>query len=234
MFAKSSATVRASVYGVLGVSQVAPNQVNATNGTAFMISPGVLVTAAHFVHVENDPTKPVHTQFEAIRAPDIGQPMERASLIAEDRVRDVALLRLQNPRSSVTVALNTARVPIGTSCGSLGFPLASVVFNPVGRVVNLTERFQGANVSAFHTQQHPSGRALDFYETDALMYSGSSGCPGFLADTLVFGMHVASVIEGANQIQNKGATRLTARLAISLWVPSVDIVSFARANGVAI
>ena len=185
MFANSSAIVHESVYGVLGFSQVGPNQVNAANGTAFMIAPGVIVTAAHFVHVGNNLTNPVHTHFEAIRAPDVGQPMENAVFIAEDSVRDIALLRLQNPRSSVSVALTTVRLPIGTSCGSLGFPLARVTFTSAGRSINLIQRFQGASISAFPTQQHPSGRALDFYETDALMYSGSSGCPGFLRDGLV-------------------------------------------------
>ena len=107
-----------------------------------------------------------------------------------------------------------------------------MTFTSAGRSINLIQRFQGASISAFPTQQHPSGRALDFYETDALMYSGSSGCPGFLRDGLVWGMHVSSVVEGTNQGQSQQATGPAARLAISLWVPSADIASFASANGV--
>ncbi len=233
MFAQSSNQIREAIYGVLGQSQISSRQVNVSNGTAFMIAPGVLATAAHLTHVKGDPSRPTHTSFEVIRAPDIGQTMERAHLIAEDSVRDVALLRIENPRSNVSLILEPNPAIIGTTCGSLGFPLASVAFGPTGRAFNLVVRFQGANISAFHTQTDPSGRQLDYYETDALMYKGSSGCPGFLVNAHVFGVHVKSVLEArrrerATDVQAQGETRL----AISLWVPSMDVTAFAVANGI--
>jgi Trypsin-like peptidase domain len=97
-----------------------------------MIAPGVLITAAHLLHVESDVTRAVHTLFEVIGAPEIGQKMEPATLIAEDSQRDIALLRLQSPRSLSCVRLETSMVPIGTICGSLGFPLAAIVSSPTG------------------------------------------------------------------------------------------------------
>jgi uncharacterized protein (DUF983 family) len=57
------------------------------------------------------------------------------------------------------------------------------------------------------------------------MYGGSSGCPGFTVNGNVFGMHVATVSDGA-------ATNNSSRLAISLWVPSMDIISFAITQNV--
>jgi hypothetical protein len=236
MFAQACSEIRNAIYGVLGTSKAAVNRVNCTSATAFMISPGVLATAAHFVHVENDPSKPVHTVFEVIRAPDVGQRMENAQLIAQDSIRDLALLRIENPRSNACVTLEPQRISTGTSCGSLGFPLAQVIFSQTGKMFNLVERFQGASISAFLTSSDPSGRRLSYYETDALMYKGSSGCPGFLQNANVFGMHIRSVVEAPKDppLPTAAPAQPEIRLAISIWVPSMDIHSFARDNGIRI
>jgi len=233
MFADASNQVRECIYGVTGLSQIG-NQLNATNGTAFMVAPGFLITAGHFCHVENDPVKPTHSRFEAIRSPDIGQQMESATFVAADSSRDIALLRIDNPRSTAHVQLICERVRTGTSCGSLGFPLATVLFLQTGRMFNLVERFQGASISAFQNQIDPSGRALNYYETDALMYGGSSGCPGFLANAQVFGMHVASIVDPTSAQVNASKPGQIGgnRLAISIWVPAADIREFAITNGV--
>ena len=69
----------------MSVSPLGPTQAIATTGTAFMIAPGVLITAAHLLHVEGDVTRAVHTLFEVIGAPEIGPKMEPATLMAETR-----------------------------------------------------------------------------------------------------------------------------------------------------
>ncbi len=227
MFREACSKIRNSIYGFLGTSQLKAHLIASSSGTAFMIAPGVLSTTAHSVHVEGDPTKPTHALFEVIRVPDIGQRMEKAKLIAEDLVRDLALLLIDNPRSITCVTLLQDIVPIGTSCGSLGFPLATVTFSQAGMRFDLIERFQGANISAFHTQADPSGRELSYYETDTLMYKGSSGCAGFTVKGNIFGMYNKSLVE-----QSKKDPDFHARLAISSWVPSIDIISFAIDNGV--
>jgi hypothetical protein len=200
-------------------------------GTGFAIAPGVLATAAHVCYVDGNPKKPTHQVFEAIRSPDVGQKMESATLIAIDAERDIALLRISNPRANASVQLRGARLEPGASVGSLGFPLATLVLGPQGRNFNLQERFQGAYLSAFFSGAAPSGRTLGVYETDALMYSGSSGCPGFLPDASVWGMHVSSRMASTNAGKKPAAAD---RLAISVWVPSDDIASFATANGVTV
>ena len=124
--------------------------------------------------------------------------------------------------------------PPAPVCGFLGFPLAQVAFSQVGqqltRQLNLVERFQSASVSAYGPRiQLPSGH-LNLYETDGLMYGGSSGCPAFLANGRVFAMQMATIMQmGAPQ---SGQPATTTQLAISLSVPAADIVAFARGAGV--
>jgi S1-C subfamily serine protease len=234
MFARACATMRSRIYGLMSVSPLGPSQAIATTGTAFMIAPGVLITAAHVLHAEGDVTRSVHTLFEVISAPDIGRKMERATLIAEDSRRDTALLRLESPRSASSVTLETSKVPIGTSCGSLGFPLATVVSSSTGPSLSLAERFQGANISAFHAHPNHVGQPLDYYETDATMYGGSSGCPGFLIGGEVFGIHIASVIargKGTEAMPPVNGGTQVDRVGISIWVAAREIAAFARANG---
>jgi len=234
MFEQVCSQIRNAIYGIIGTSKIGEEQINCSNGTAFMISPGVIVTASHLVHVNLDSTQPIHSLFEVIRSPDIGQKMIKAQLIVEDPVRDIALLRIENLSSTTCVSLKPDPITIGTGCGSLGFPLSSVTFTKTGKVFNLIERFQGAFISSLHTQIDPSGRQLSYYETDALMYKGSSGCPGFLVNGNVFGMHIRVFLDKAKEDQSSSSTQPETRLAISLWVPSFDIITFAKNNGIAL
>lgn len=226
MFRQICKNNRESIYGVLCQSPIGINQVNFGNGTAFMIAPGVCATAAHVLHVEGDKSKPLHKKIEVIRCPDIGQPMLSATLIAEDINRDLALIKINSQTNNSILKLHNTKIDSGVNCGALGFPLASVaaVNNQIS--FNLVERFQGAYISAFQKIFYPNNVSLDFYETDSLMYGGSSGCPGFTVDGIIFGMHVATVSEGA-------AANNSSRLAIALWVPSMDIISFANSQNIA-
>jgi S1-C subfamily serine protease len=225
MFSKASKNIRTSIYGVLCQSPLKNNQVNFGNGTAFMIAPGICVTAAHVLHIEGNKDKPLHSRIEVIRCPDIGKQMSVARLIAEDIHRDLAILEITNPLDDSTVILHNQSVAIGTNCGALGFPLANVTEINKAMAFNLVERFQGAYISAFQNVSYDKNPTQDFYETDSLMYGGSSGCPGFTKDEIVFGMHVATITDGA-------ATNNSSRLAIALWIPSMDIIKYAASNGI--
>ena len=231
MFSKAAKEIRESTYGFLAGSVISRNgpkaTVNASNGTAFMVAPGYLITAAHSVHQETDFKKPVHQGFECIRTPDIGQQMEKAVFVAEDPVHDIALLKIEKPRNSRVVKFEKDIIPRGTSCGFLGFPLANVQFFPDGkRQFNLFERFQGAYISNHITHDQGTPQERTFYEIDTLMYSGSSGCPAFTVDGKVVGMQVASVI------QKRKEDNQAERIAISLVVPSVEILNFLKAQKV--
>jgi len=228
MFSQACKKVRQSLYGIIGTSIVAQvgsqSRTNVTNGTGFMVAPGYILTAAHLVHVEGNPKNAVHQQFEVIRAPDVGGRTEKAVLAAEDVIRDVALIKIDNISRDVA-ALEAGILSRGESCGFLGFPLSQVTSNPGGgKNFQLDERFQGANISNYNIIQHPSGRKLPIYEVDTLMYGGSSGCPGFTTKGKIIGMQVASVME-----KNKDG-QIGARVAISLVIPSPELIEFTQAN----
>ncbi len=225
MFKQANKNIRNTIYGVLCQSPIENNQVNFGNGTAFMVAPGICVTAAHVLHIEGDKTKPVHARIEVIRSPDIGKQMNVARLLAEDLDRDIALLEIINPLDSTCVTFHRLPIESGTNCGSLGFPLANVTERNHQMAFNLVERFQGAYISAFQKLNSHGNQVFDFYETDALMYGGSSGCPGFTNDEKIFGMHVATITDGI-------AKTNSSRLAIALWIPSMDIIAFAKKHGV--
>lgn len=222
MFSEICKSHRESIYGVLCQTPTAGGQIIFGNGTAFMIAPGICATAAHVLHLDGKKDNALHKKIEVIRAPDVGQPMLQATLIAEDIDRDLALIRISTVGHQLPLRLLDTRMDMGHHCGSLGFPLAKVVNNNGNIAFNLTERFQGAYISAFQ-YNFEKNRPLHFYETDALMYGGSSGCPGFTTKGDIFGMHVATITDG-------NSTSNSSRLAISLWVPSMDIIEFAMQN----
>jgi S1-C subfamily serine protease len=155
--------------------------------------------------------------------------METAKFVAEDLVLDVGLLRIDNPRDQTALPVSDALVARGTSCGFLGFPLATMEFLPQGRRLNLQERFQGAYISNRLQVASGTNPPSPRYEIDRLMYSGSSGCPGFDIGGNVIGIQVATLLQpgvGTNAAQE--------RIAIAFVVPSPDIMQFVRAYGVAV
>jgi len=244
MFTDACRKNRDAIYGIKSSTQILKNQFVFGTGSGFAIAPGIIATAGHIVHIDNDP-KRIHNTFEVIRSPDIGQQMELATLIAEDPNHDIAFLKVNNPRSEKYLTLEHSKVPTGTSCGSLGFPLGEIIeFEPGKIVFNLVERFQGCFISSFHNIRLESGKLADFYEVDSLMYNGSSGCPGFLQNGNVIGMQSQSMLgNSAADNARRGKSRkikggkkapTNTQLAISLWVPSMDIVKSAFSVGISI
>lgn len=242
MFKDSCKKNREAIYGIRSFSQISKTQQATGLGSGFAIAPGILATVGHLVHIDND-LKRIHTNYEVIRSPDIGQTMETATLIAEDPNHDIALLKINNSRSKQFLTLEPNRVPTGTNCGSLGFPLGTQTQTGPSQIqINLLERFQGSFISAFNKTNFWSGKIADFYEIDSLMYNGSSGCPGFLPNSNVIGMQSQSMLgnDAAHIARNgknphsKGGKKpiFSSQLAISMWVPSMDIINFARNVGI--
>lgn len=152
--------------------------------------------------------------------------------VAEDRELDLAILRLPEGYGNSLLELLQDQVPVGTTCGALGFPLSSVSVTQNKKMFNLDLRFQGAYVSSFQTLRTPSGSDLSVYETDSLMYKGSSGCPGFLKDGNCFGMHNKSRVENPTSGGTGPLPGRETRLAISLWVSSMTIIDYLNAQGI--
>ncbi|MFA5253441.1 MAG: serine protease [Methanoregula sp.] len=241
MFRDACEKNRESIYGIRAFSQVGINRAQNGLGSGFTIAPGIIMTVAHLVHLDNNNlTSPIHSNFEVIRCPDVGQKLETANFIAEDPTHDLALLKINNPRSQKFLTLEETLVPRGTSCGSLGFPLGEIHDTPQGSTLTLIERFQGSSISAYHPDMTPSGKCIDIYEVDSLMYQGSSGCPGFLPNSKVVGMQSRVLLKTKPRIGKKGKKGQTGTIdpnnqyAISIWVPSQVIIKFARENGIVI
>jgi len=224
MFYETCSKVRNSIYGVLCHSEIGSTR-TAGCSSGFTIAPGIIATVAHGLHINGDFNEPIHETFEVIRTPDIGEEMRFADVIAIDDARDLAFLRIQDFEDRQYVELVNAIVPIGTSCGFLGFPLSTVGFPDDGLHFTLNERFQGAFISAYLSDTLHDVDMV-WYETDQLMYSGSSGCPGFLVDGKVFGMQSNTLTtEASSDDESK-------RLAIARQVPSTEIIAYAKTNDI--
>jgi len=217
MFEKALEENREAIYAILTSSPLPPEAATPSGGTAFMIAPGLLVTAACCVPGGSDPGNLPCPELSVVRAPDIGRGTERAALVSLDRGKGLALLRIDAPRSAAFLRILDAPVPIGTQCAYSGFPRISM--GPAPRPgASLIEMFQGASVSSFVRTAGPGGEPVSCYVTDAPLVGDASGCPGFIASGEVFGMINCPPGD--------------IRSAVPSWVPSMDIVSFARGNGV--
>lgn len=224
MFRVAAAQIREALYGIIARTNLGAST-NHAMGSGVLVAPGFVVTNAHIMHVEGNLGAAVHGEFLVIRSPDIGKEAIHAQLVKEDPVRDLALLKIQDPTKRQPVLFADKIVPSGTSCGSLGFPLAAVVSVNGGVSYSFTERFQGAYISAYITEQ-VAGRPLPWYEVDRVMYGGSSGCPFFTQDGKVIGLQtrVRNAEKNANGTQNF--------LAISLLIPSPEVIAFVKSCGI--
>lgn len=230
MFSKTITRNREAIYAVLASSPVPPHAITPSIGSAFMVAPGLLVTAAHAIDDALAPGVDPEGTLSVIRAPDIGRKPEPVALAARDDRTDLALLRLDDPRSTACLRLLDGPVPVGTRCGSSGFPRILVDTPPPARGISLIELFQGAEICAFVDATGLDGAPAARYETDSPMYGDAAGCPGFLPSGEVFGMYSRFVPSPAERSGPSDAEQRT-RAGVSLWVPSMEILAFARAHG---
>jgi hypothetical protein len=217
MFEKALAENREAIYAILASASLPPGAATPSGGTAFMIAPGLLVTAARCVSGGPDPGDLPRPGLSLVRAPDIGRGKERATLVSLDRGKGLALLRIDAPRSAATLRLLDAPVPIGTPCAYSGFPRLSMDPAPLPGA-SLIEMFQGASVTSFTRAAGPGGEPVSRYATDAPLVGDASGCPGFTSSGEVFGMLDCPPGDP--------------RSAVPSWVPSMEIILFALDNGV--
>jgi hypothetical protein len=230
MFAKAIAENRDSIYAVLTASPLAPRAITPSVGTAFMVAPGLLVTAAHVLEDATRPAAPQEGALSVIRAPDIGRNAEPVCVVTRDDSRDLALLRVESPRSTACLRLLDGPVAVGTRCGSSGFPRILVDAAPAAGI-SLIELFQGVEICAFAIATGLDGSRLGRYETDSPIYGDAAGCPGFLPSGDVFGMYSRFVPGPPAAAGSPAGPEPPVRDGVSLWVPSMEIIAFAKAAG---
>jgi S1-C subfamily serine protease len=227
MFSKATAQIRESLYGIMGRTVQGTRTIHSM-GSGVMVAPNYVVTNAHILHQNNDANNPIHNEVEVIRSPDIGKNCTTASLLKEDPARDLAILKVNCATSNRCASFLETILPSGTNLGSLGFPLATVNVVNNALAYGLNERFQGAYISAFFNEA-VGGRVFPWYEVDRVMYGGSSGCPFFTADGKVVGLQA----KVRTDLSNGGSSQDVHNfLAISLVIPSPEILRFARSCGI--
>lgn len=210
--------VSESTYFLTGASP----GVEQSRATAFAIAPGILVTVAHVLYKKRGESSSFQERIDVIRVPEVQpeQLFERATVIGLHSEYDIALVRIEEPRSDAHTAMTTA-ITVAADVGTIGFP----DINPPG-AVNPIPRFQGGRLSAQYSYPSKSGHWNAYYETDFPLYKGSSGAPGFGVDGKVFGIHVA-------ELWSRDEDSLAQR-AFSLWAPASAIGELAAQHHIAV
>jgi len=232
LFERVYSEIRKSLYGIRCYSTIEEIKQQNANGTAFMVAPTILATAAHTLHIRDQKHKKGkrHKTIEVFWALDPKRETLPVEVLAVDLVRDLALLKIDNPNSNDHVTLEINDVPIAAPCASLGFPFAESGLRSCAHPFrDFQERFQAGYVSSLYQKFHESGRYLLVYDIDILMYWGSSGTPVFLENGNVFGMFVESFT-----FESKKVPDYDERSTFSSCVPSSEIVAFANQNGIKI
>ena len=224
MFQSSCKSIRESLFGIRSSSKKEDGQMTFGTGTGFLIAPNVCVTASHVIHQNGDWRLPIQSNLQVIRAPEIGGQMKKAELIADFPNKDLAFLRIEHSPDVPVVELSVDERQRGEQVGSLGFPLATMKRFRQQQAFVLIERFQSGFISARY-RENRGGTPLNIIETDTNIYSGSSGCPGFTTDAKVFGLLSATKTDRSQ----KGEAY---RLAIAMWIPSIEIIDAARVAGI--
>lgn len=209
MFQKACSQLSSSIFGVrAGIKD--QGKIIYSLGSGFLIAPNIIATTAH--GMRDLATGVHHTFFEVICSVDIGKLPVPAELIFQDPTTDVAFLRIKEGNYTNAVSMRNDFVNKGTMIGTLGFPLSEMT----NGTWILKERFQHGFVSGYFPHNF-YGHMITFYETDNLMYSGSSGCPAFTSDGVVIGMQCGNL----NSKQGN-------QLSISIVATAASIMELAK------
>ncbi len=191
-------------------------------GTGFVVGDGTLV-ATNF-HVLPSPTEletgpPVMVMVS--RTGDQGT-LRRARVVASDRVRDLALLKLEGPPLTPLQLEDPGAVREGQSIALMGFPIGGTLgFSAVthrGIVASMTTSALPAataqTLDPRAVRRLREGNNLEVIQLDATAYPGNSGGPVFDADT-------GRVLGIVNQVLVRGTreSALTHPTGITYAVP---------------
>ena len=162
-------------------------------GTGFTVSvdsmgASVLTNA----HVVADTAGEPLRRLSVLVQTDTGSILFMPEVVALDRQRDLALLRIGDT-TAVPVRWRTDRVPMGTPVATIGYgmPEGGIVDTAGARVTTrytVARRFTAGYASAYRTltQGDPSTNVL---ELDLFLFPGVSGGPTFTRDGRVLGVN---------------------------------------------
>ncbi len=190
-------------------------------GTGFVVGDGTLVvTNFHVLPPASEVENYSSMMVMATRQADSGQ-LRRARVVATDRPRDLALLRIEGaPLPALTLG-DPGAAREGQSIALLGFPIGGMLgFAPVthrGIIASITTvALPAANAQQLDPRALVRLREgnLEIFQLDATAYPGNSGGPVLDADT----GHVLGII---NMVFVKGSreSALTHPSGISYAIP---------------
>ena len=207
--------------GVVGVGTFNPTASPRANlqGTGFAVLDGrYVVSCAHIF------TKPLDTERNETYAVFIGRDRQMAvrsaKLIATDKSRDLALLRIEGDTLPALKLGDSTQVREGWQLYFTGYPIGSVLgLNPsthragLAAIIPIFTPVAAASQLNARTLKQAND-AYEVFELDAIAYPGNSGSPVWHPDT-------GEVLGVLNSVYVKGAKEaaLTAPSGISYAIP---------------
>ena len=208
--------------GVVGVGSYHPTGSPRANlkGTGFAVLDGNhVVSCAHIFD------KPLNTEKKETLAVFIGRDRQMnvraATLVALDKARDLALLKVEGPPLPALRIGDSTRAREGWQLYFTGYPIGSVLgLNPsthragLAAIVPIYPPVQRASQLNARTLKQAED-AYEVFELDAIAYPGNSGSPVWHPDTgEVFGVVNSVYVKGAKE------AALTAPSGISYAIPA--------------
>lgn len=140
--------------------------------------------------------------------PELGPARYSATLVAKERDRDIALLKITGDVKTKPLTLCNTGVPFGRSCCTFGHPLS--LSDPSTQSLRIFTRSAGGIVSMPYSAGRFQGtRPIALYELDFFTHGGSSGGPVFLRTGHVFAFVSGSMIIDDPASGNKVRSNLT-------------------------
>lgn len=214
-------TLAALKPGVVGVGVFNPSGSPRANlqGTGFAVLDGRhIVSCAHIF------AKPLDSEKNETYAVFIGRDRQMAvrpaRLVATDRARDLALLKIEGEPLPALKLGDSSRVREGWQLYFTGYPIGSVLgLNPsthragLAAIIPIFTPVQNAAQLTVRTLKQAND-AYEVFELDAIAYPGNSGSPVWHPDT-------GEVLGVVNSVYVKGAKEaaLTAPSGITYAIP---------------
>lgn len=186
-------------------------------GSGFVVGDGLtVVTNFHVLPPASEPERLAQMVVLVGRQGDQGE-FRRAQVLATDRARDLALLRLQPGTALPALPLESAPAREGQAVALLGFPIGGVLgFAPVthrGIVASITAAaLPAANAQQLDPRAVSRLREGNFelLQLDATAYPGNSGGPVVDADTgKVLGVVSMVLVKGGRESALSQPTGIT-------------------------
>lgn len=142
--------------------------------------------------------------------PEFGGKLIKATLVAKDKDRDIALLKIDDGTVTRPVTVLADPVSFGTSSCSFGHPLSMT--DPATKGLRIFTRAAGGLVSmSFVAARWNGTKQIRLYEFDFFTHGGSSGGPVFRPSGDVF-----AFISGSKLVDDGSGKQVRSNLSLGI------------------